>query len=194
MAHIKRMMSHDIAAFEAMAKCGHISKAHFQQVGVGESRIGKYMKEGLVERVNWKNRNNSGVCYKLTDAGKDFYYERTGFGGFYSPQSGAHDLAIADKYFSLSNDERKSFLTEKQARKVFRTHLNDLRAQDRSQEADHLAGLLKSGQISMPDALYRSGDRLVAFEVITSSYGRAEIAAKEAFVDAVGADTDFVRI
>ena len=188
------MMSHDIAAFEALAKCGHISQDHFQQAGVGESRIGKYLKDGLIERTSWQNRNESGVCYALTNAGKDFFYERTGFKSFYAAQSGAHDLAIANKYFSLSPDERDSFQTEREARSVFREHLDDLREQGRTQEADHLASLLKSGQISMPDALYRSGDRLVAFEVITSSYGRAEIAAKEAFVAAIGADADFVRI
>lgn len=194
MAHIKRMMSHDIAAFEAMAKCGHISQEHFKQVGVGDSRIGKYMKEGLVQRVSWQNRNESGVCYKLTDEGKDFYFERTGFKGFYHSQSGAHDLAIANKYFSLTPDERDSFLTEKQARSIFREHVDELRSQGRSQEADHLSALLKSGQITMPDALYRSGEKLVAFEVVTSSYGRAEIASKEAFVEAIGAEADFVRI
>lgn len=194
MAHIKRMMSHDIAAFDSLAKCGHISADHFKQVGVGESRIGKYMKDGLIERVSYQNRDDSGVCYKLTDEGKDFYFERTGFKGFYNAQSGAHDLAIADKYFSLTPDERESFQTEREARSVFREHLDDLRAQGRSQEADHLSALLKSGQITMPDALYRSGDKLVAFEVITSSYGRAEIASKEAFVEAIGAESDFVRI
>ena len=194
MAHIKRMMSHDIAAFEAMAKCGHISQAHFAQVGVGKSRIGKYMKEGLVKRVSWQNRGKSGVCYKLTDAGKDFFKARTTFRDFYNAQSGTHDLAIADKYFSLSSEERESFLTEKQARDMFRDHLHSLRSQDRSQEADYLAGLLKSGQISAPDALYRSGDRLIAFEVVTNSYGRAEIAAKVAFVETIGADTEFVRV
>lgn len=194
MAHIKRMMSHDIAAFEALAKCGHISQEHFKQAGVGDARIGRYMKDGLVERVSWQNRDESGVCYKLTDEGKDFYYERTGFKSFYSAQSGAHDLAIAHKYFSLTPDERESFQTEREARIVFRQHLDDLREQGRSQEADHLASLLKTGQISMPDALYRSGDRLIAFEVVTSSYGKAEIASKEAFVAAIGADADFVRI
>ena len=94
MAKIKRMMLHDIAAFSALAKCGHISQEHFKQAGVGDSRVSKYLKDGLIERVSYQNRNESGVCYALTNAGKDFFFERTGFKLFYAAQSGAHDLAI----------------------------------------------------------------------------------------------------
>lgn len=49
----------------------------------------------------------------------------------YSAQNLAHDLAISDRYFSLTPEERDTWKTESECRDIFAEHIRQLRDQGR---------------------------------------------------------------
>lgn len=113
----------------------------------------------------------------------------------YCAQNPAHDLALADRYFSLSVTERETWKTETQCRDLLNEHIRQLRDQGAEERAAELWDRLTAGQLSMPDAVYAADSGVVvAFEVTTDSYGREEIAAKEEAAEALGATIEFERV
>ena len=97
----------------------------------------------------------------------------------YSAQNPAHDLVLADRYFSLSESERETWQTESQSREIINAHIRHLREQGNEEHARELWDKLQDGRLSMPDAVYTRADGVsVAFEVVTNNYGQAELEAK----------------
>jgi len=113
----------------------------------------------------------------------------------YHAQSPIHDLAIAEKYFGLSEELRESWITETQIRNEFLEKLESLREQEKEVEAKLYENMLNKGLISMPDAAYvNESGQIAGFEVITNSYGIEELMAKEALVQIMGYQYETTRV
>lgn len=168
-----------------MSKTGHLRLEHFQKCGVSEKRVRNYEKDGLIDRVQMRDPATKSIVnvWKLTEKGKDFYdlkEEKEHY--HYHSTSATHDVGLSDKYFSLTDKEQETWKTETEIRYEFKQKIEDLRVQGQYQQADRYEVLFDQRKISTPDAVYTSENGVeIAFEVVTSSYGQVEIAAKMAY-------------
>ena len=113
----------------------------------------------------------------------------------YCAQSPAHDLALSDRYFGLTEAERATWRTEGESRDIMQEHIRQLQDQGEEEQARQLWDRLQSGEMSMPDGLYTSDAGVsVAVEIITSNYGEAEINMKEETAEALGASLEIQKV
>ena len=178
-----------------MARCGYVSR---EQLGefLREKRVQSYCKDGLVEKSIFSRPGAKAQdieVYRLTKAGRELCRRELPL-STYCAQNPAHDLALADRYFSLSQAERESWRTESQSREDVCREIRQLREQGEEERAGELWAKMQEGLLSMPDAVYTREDGVsVAFEVTTGNYGNEEIAAKEETAAALGAEIEFTR-
>lgn len=181
-----------------MSKTGHLRFEHFKQCGVSEKRIRNFEKSGLIERVQMRNPATKLMenAWKLTEQGKDFYDLKEQKEHYhYHSTSPTHDVALADKYFSLTDKEQQTWKTETEMRFEFKQQMNDLRKGGVHQQADRYERLFAERKISTTDAVYTTEDNVeIAFEIITSSYGREELVAKVAFSTIMKLSYESVKI
>ena len=185
----------DKGALSALARCGYVSR---EQLGVflREKRVQSYCKDGLIAKSIYSRPGTKAQdveVYRLTKAGRELCRRELSL-STYCAQNPAHDLALADRYFSLSQTERETWRTESQSREDVSTEIRQLREQGEEERAGELWAKLQEGQLSMPDAVYTREDGVsVAFEVTTGNYGNEEITAKEEAAEALGAEIEFSR-
>lgn len=192
--YITQFFKRDKDAFTSMSKVGHITQQQMKSCNVTESRIKNYIRDGLVERVAYKTNKTTDYAYKLTRQGRELAERNWGVNNHYHAQSINHDLSIANKYFSLSEEQRQTWKTETELRDKFEEKLQDLKDQGEEETARLYGEMLEKGLISMPDASYVSEDGIeVSYEVITSSYGRQELQAKETYVEIMKCKYEAVR-
>lgn len=176
----------DRHAMAALGRCGHVSH---DQLGtyLRDKRISDYLKSGLLQKVVYAkpgDRAQDQACYKLTTKGREFCRHTLRMSEMYRPQSITHDMGVADRYFSLTQQERDSWQTETEARTLFEAHIEQLREQGDEERANELWDKLREGAISPPDAIYTNTQGVqVAFEVITNNYGEEEISEKLEFIE-----------
>lgn len=196
--YITQFFNRDKLAFSSLSKCGHVTPDQLKQCGLADARIKNYIRDGLIEKVTHKEsvRNGGAVreSYKLTKQGRELARSQWALNSHYHAQSPKHDLAIAEKYFSLSEAQRESFITEEGAKELFLEKLEDIRTHDKDL-AKKYEEMLNSGYISTPDAIYINEDGTqVAFEVITNNYGKKELQSKEAFVSIMKTQYETTRV
>lgn len=185
----------DKHALSALARCGYVSR---EQLGefLREKRVQAYCKDRLVEKSIYSRpgaRAQDVEVYRLTKAGRELCRRELSL-SIYCAQNPAHDLVLADRYFSLSQTERETWRTESQSREDVSTEIRQLREQGEEERAGELWAKLQEGRLSMPDAVYTREDGVsVAFEVTTGNYGNEEITAKEEAAEALGAEIEFSR-
>ena len=185
----------DKGALSALARCGYVSR---EQLGVflREKRVQSYCKDGLIAKSIYSRPGTKAQdveVYRLTKAGRELCRRELSL-STYCAQNPAHDLALADRYFSLSQTERETWRTEGQSREDVYSEIRQLREQGEEERAGELWAKLQEGQLSMPDAVYTREDGVsVAFEVTTGNYGNEEITAKEEAAEALGAEIEFSR-
>lgn len=193
--YITQFFQRDRLAFTAMSRVGHVTKEHLRSCGLADSRIKNYLKDGLIEKVAYKDGNKAGECYKLTRLGREIAERNWSIRDHYHAQSPRHDLSLANKYFSLQDHLRDTWRTETQVRDMFQEKLSQMRDQGEEQLSKMYEDMLNKSLISMPDAVYTNEQGVqVAYEVITNSYGQEEIQAKEAFVAIMKTDYETTRI
>lgn len=178
-------MATDARALSALSKVGHITLEQLNSCGMSDKRIRNFTKQGYFEKVSYRNQDNQiDYCYKLTEAGRDFYDMRDQREhSYYQSVSPQHDITVADKYFSLSEKEQGTWMTESEIRKEFFAHVENLRDQGEVARAAELEEAYKVREISAVDAVYESDQGIrIGYEVVTNSYGHAELQAKEEFV------------
>lgn len=183
--YISQFFNRDKLAFNSLSKCGHVTHDQLKQCGLADARIKNYVRDGLIQKATHKESVRDGGAvresYKLTKEGRELARSHWAINSPYHAQSPKHDLAIAAKYFSLSEAQRESFITEEEAKGLFLNKLEEIRASDKNL-ANKYEDMLNSGYISTPDAIYTNeAGQQVAFEVITNNYGKKELQAKEAF-------------
>lgn len=183
---IDRIYPRDRAAMAALGRTGHISH---QQLGefLRDKRISDYCKEGLLQKTVQSKPGDGQedkICYRLSTTGREFCRRELHMDGMYRAQSVTHDMGLADRYFSLTQEERNTWQTESQAREEMKDHIEQLREQGNEARANALWDKLEKGEISPSDAIYTTSQGVcVAFEVITTHYGHEEILEKMEFCE-----------
>ncbi|WP_405157922.1 hypothetical protein [Paenibacillus sp. FSL H8-0283] len=192
---VTQFFNRDRLAFSAMHRVGHVSSDHLQLCGLADRRIQNLVRDGLMEKVAYKQKGKSEECYKLTKSGRETAARLWGLSYAYHAQSPIHDLAIADKYFSLSEESRESWKTETLVRKEFEDQISDMRKEGNEAEAKLYQDMIKEKLISMPDGLYINSVGIeVGIEIITNSYGIEEMRSKETFVSMIGCQYETIRV
>lgn len=193
---IRRFALRDETAITAIGRCGHVSHAQLAAV-VSEKRILNYCRDGYIEKTLYSQpgtRERDQIAYKLTAKGRDLAEQMGKVTRCQHAQSPAHDLGIASRYFSITEQERATWQTETEITDRFHEYMDKLYDRDRA-EWNRLNDMQQEHAISPPDAVYTSSQGTeIAFEVVTNSYGHAEIEAKETFSEVMELSYEQSRI
>ena len=196
MKRITTIYPRDRKALSALSRCGYVNREQLSQF-LRNKRIESYCKDGLIEKSIYSqpgSKASDQEVYRLTSKGRDLCRRELSIDHIYSAQNPAHDLPLTTRYLSLTEHERATWKTETQCRDILLGHIRQLRNQGEEERAGELWEKMREGHISMPDALYTaSGGVSMAFEVVTDSYGQAEIEAKEEAAEALDAQIEFCR-
>lgn len=191
--HITSLYPRDEKTLKMLACVGYADHEQLHEF-LRDKRINGYLKDRLIEKERLSvpgHPERDRICYKLTDHGRAFCRRELGLEHVYHAQSPRHDLPLADRYLSLTPEERATWRTEGDLRATLDERIQDMDPEKSRQ----LRGELEDGRISMPDAAYTASDgEEVSFEVVTDSYGRAEIEAKQNAAVALGTVYQEVRV
>lgn len=181
--YIKNFFYRDQKALMSVSRCGHVTHQQLKNF-VADSRIKNYIRDGYMTREVFTKPNGITMeGYKLTRQGREFVEKNYGFRDHQHAQSLNHDLGIANKYFSLTEEQRETWRTETELRNLFEEQLNNLYKTDYDSYQE-IREQLDTRQISMPDCSYVTEQGIeVAYEVITNSYGITELQAKERYIE-----------
>ncbi|WP_283706326.1 hypothetical protein [Clostridium perfringens] len=191
--YIKNFMMRDKNALLSISKCGHVSHNELKKF-IADSRIKNYVRDGLVEKEVFNKSNGEQLIgYKLTGEGRKFVEKNYGFDKHQIAQSLTHDLGISNKYFSLTEQEQSTWQTETQLRYQLQEEVDRLRnfEVDRWRE---LTEMMERREISVADCSYVQGGVTIAYEVVTNSYGRAELQAKEEYGNFMNTSIEYGRV
>ena len=191
--YIKNFMMRDKNALLSISKCGHVSHNQLKNY-IADSRIKNYVRDGLIEKEVFNKSNGEKLIgYKLTGEGRKFVEKNYGFYKHQIAQSLNHDLGISDKYFSLTEQEQSSWRTETELRDQLQEHIDNLRNNevDRWRE---LTEMMERREISVADCSYVQGGVTIAYEVVTNSYGRAELQTKEEYGNVMNTSIEYGRV
>lgn len=154
MKRITTIYPRDRKALSALSRCGYLNRDQLSQF-LRNKRIESYCKDGLITKSVYSqpgSKANDREVYRLTSKGRDFCRRELSLNRLYSAQNPAHDLVLADRYFSLSESERETWQTETQSREIINAHIQQLREQGDEEHARELWDKLQNGRLSMPDA------------------------------------------
>lgn len=192
---VTQFFNRDRLAFTAMYRVGHVSYNHLLLCGLADRRIKNLVRDGHLEKVVYKKKGKNKECYKLTRLGRETAARLWGINHAYHAQSAIHDLALAEKYFGLSEDLRERWKTETLIRREFEERIHNMREVGKEAEARLYEDLLNKNQISMPDGLYTNSAGIeVGVEILTNSYGIEEIRSKEIYVVITGCKYETIRV
>ncbi|OMD62989.1 hypothetical protein BSK62_22030 [Paenibacillus odorifer] len=192
--YITQFFNHDRLAFTALSRVGHVNREQMSNIGIADSRMKNYIRDGLVEKVTYKQGNRTEECYKLTKSGRELAKQQWALIGHYHAQSPRHDLALARKYFSLSEELQRSWRTETELREQFVNMIEKFKVKG-AIEADRYEQLLERGILSFPDALYVNEQGVeIVYESITNNYGVAELMSKETYVEIMKCEYETIRV
>lgn len=172
-----------VSNLKAIAICGHVEAncllSHWSARG-----IRTFESEGLIEKVTYVTGKEVIEAYKLTDSGARYVKKYVYDEAIYRSKSIIHDLAMSDRYYSLTDEERDSVKTESQLRR----ELEVMYSKGGISEEDYK-------NASCVDFSYTSqSGEVVGFEVITKNYTKAEILAKQSYCSCVGMTFEGVRV
>lgn len=154
----------DKQALLSIARCAHVREEHLLKL-ITISRIKSLIEQKLIDKRKCYNPAYPFTSYTLTQKGKRFMKKNYNFKNFQHCQSVEHDSIISDKYFELTEKERKSWRTETDIKLVLEKY----------------SYMQKEGKgYSSIDAFYvRSDGKKIGYEVVRNSYTRGCIQAKK---------------
>lgn len=177
--YVNKWMERDEDAFKMMYRCGTCSDEQLNEF-VKDKRLGNYARDGYTEKVEYKNFEKSQSGYKLTKKGREHCEREYGVINAQHAQSLNHDHGIAEKYLSVDKETRESWKTETDLQEKFKEYVDTL---DKD-EQERIREMQEQGEVSTPDAYYVTKEGVeICYEVVTSSYGAAEIEAKIEFCE-----------
>lgn len=184
----------DVNALQALRCTGYMTRQQLTQF-ISKSRIRAFCHERIIERCIVQKNRQTIECYRFTDKGKGWCNKKIDAMNslsFYHSSSALHDIALADKYLSLTDAQRQTWKTENELRQELKECLEQLQKEDYSRYIEILYKL-EQKQISMPDCTFFD-EVEQGFEIITSNYGEAEIFAKLEYAKLTGTTVEFYRI
>ena len=197
-AYINKLTTKDENLLKALKNVGYLTQQHVKdEIGLSDKRLLNFQRDNYVEKCAYYNKKTKDMehIYRLTNRGKTLCETQLGLVNFYKSASARHDLCVANTYFSFSVEDREKWHTEGDMRHIMHQHADRIEKEGDVVRADELRAMLKDGTMSVPDAgIIMKDGRFVAIEVITSSYGTAELAAKEAYVEEMGFSYQTIKI
>lgn len=196
-AYIQKLTTKDRNLLIALKNVGYLTQQHVRsEIGLSAKRLLNFQRDNYIEKCAFYNKETKEAehIYRLTNRGKTLCETQLGIRNFYKSVSARHDLVVADTYFSYSVGEREDWHTEADMRHIVHQHIERVENEGDVVRADELRAMLKDGRMSVPDAGIVKGEQFIAIEVITSSYGTAELAAKEAYVEEMGFEYKTIKI
>ena len=194
-SHYVQTVNHkDIDFINALRCSGVCTKSQATQF-ISANRLKNFMLDKTLEKCSHTLPNGKRQeVYRITNEGKawikaniDSLADRK----YYSSTGVQHDIQLMDKILSLSREERSTMRCEAEIRDEFKERLQELLLNRDYERYDQLYNAIQDRSISMPDLAYGVDEY---YEVITSSYGEAEIQAKVEAVSAIGGTLETQRI
>lgn len=196
--YIKKLTNKDQKMLQAFRSVGYMNEKHLKgNLSQANKRILNFQRDGYIEKCSvYRNHTRSmQTVYRLTEKGKELVQTQLNLKNFYRSCSSRHDLAVADRYFKSTEEQRSNWLTEQDWKDRMEDHIQSLYNQGEITRASELQDRLQERSISYPDGGYTSETgQVIAIEVITKNYKEAEIKAKEEFVEELKADYEYVKI
>lgn len=177
--YVTKFYNRDKDTFRAFNKCGNLDKTQLNKLGLTDTRIKNYCRDGLVTKVAYdiKGSRENGVAYKLTSKGKEVGANKFGLNNYAQSQSVRHNLDVAKKYLSLTKEEQQTVINEREVREMLQDRIYSI---EQKEERNKYQEMLDQGTMSMPDIVYTNAEGVtIAFDTITNNYGETEIQAKE---------------
>lgn len=161
--NIKYLNDKDREALLALARCGHVTEEELLTI-ITAKRISNYIRAGIIAKEVYHHTTNRLKCYKLTCKGQKIIKKKWGFINFQHAQNPYHDSIVSQKYFSLTEKEKKSWKTETEVKGM----LVEVKMKVENNE-----------EYSALDAIYvNKTGRGIGFEAVTSNYTKRIIKAK----------------
>ena len=201
----------DFNFFRSLANCGHISKSDYRnyiaplsnakdKISYMDSRVDKYIEKGFIKTV--ADPRTKETHYKFTKEGEKFirnyqfgkdkpilYFQK-------AAQYPYHDSKIAEKYFSLTLEQQKSWVNETELKIEFKNYIDELKSTDYNKahnlEERYSSDYKGEDKISVPDGKWvtETGTE-ICWEAQTNSYGELDLIAKENFTSVMHYEIEF---
>ncbi|WP_252225802.1 hypothetical protein [Clostridium sp. ZBS2] len=164
--YIKEFNKSDRRALTALAKTSIATEQHLQTM-INKNRIYSYIKEGILKKDMYYNPvpTKSIQAYRLTQHGQKIATYYFNLKDFQHAESIIHDIIIANKYFSLSQKEQKTWISETTIKKIL---------QEKEDEFE------EGKEYGAVDGVYKDlNGNWIGFEGTTSSYRNKDITKKK---------------
>ena len=164
--YIKEFNESDRRALTAIAKTSIATEQQLQKI-ITKNRIYSYIKEGILKKDMYYNpdQSKSIQAYRLTKHGQKIATYYFNIKDFQHSESIIHDIIIANKYFSLSQKEQKTWLSETTIKKILQER------EDEFEEGKEYGAL---------DGVYKNlNGNWIGFEAVNSSYRNKDIVKKK---------------
>lgn len=156
-----------------LAKVGHANDDQLLEI-TSRNRLKTLRRKKILKKVKTlTEQGETKISYKLRKEGKKILQKEKYVPIFYSARSPEHDTLLAEKYISLTEEERESWSTE-QENKGYIKHFD-------------------SKYMSTPDASYVKNGERVYIEAITRHYSKAQIEEKMVFAKASNAKIEILK-
>lgn len=203
----------DIYFFRSLANCGHISQSDYRnyiaplsnakegnKISYMDNRVNKYIEAGFIKPV--ADPRTGQTHYKYTEKGENFirnsnftkekpilYFQK-------AAQYPYHDSKIAEKYFSLTLEQQKSWVNETELKIEFKNYINELKNTDIDKatnlEERYSSSYKGEDKISVPDGKWVTETGIeICWEAQTNSYSELDLIAKENFTTTMHYEIEF---
>lgn len=164
--YIKEFNQNDRRTLTAIAKTSIATEQQLQTI-ISKNRIYSYIKEGILKKDTYYNPvpSKSIQTFRLTKHGQKIATYYFNIKDFQHSESITHDIIIANKYFSLSCKEQKTWLSETTIKKILQEK------EDEYEEGKEYGAL---------DGVYKDLNGIwIGFEAVDSSYRDKDIVKKK---------------
>ncbi len=194
-SHYVQTINHKDIDFLNALRCGGICTKSQATQFISSNRLKNFVLDRTLEKCSHTLPNGKRLeVYRITNEGKQWIranIDSLADRKYYSSTGVQHDIQLMDKILSLSREERSTMRCESEIRDDFKERLQELLLNRDYDRYDTLYNAMQSHSVSMPDLSYGVDEY---YEVITNSYGEAEIQAKVEAVEAIGGNLQMDRI
>lgn len=166
--HIKTLTGRDTTLLRQLDRTGLAAHDQAQYYcGISSNRLNKLEKSGYVKTMNMTVDGTNTRLIKLGEEGRKFCKENYGTKYFYHAQSNhtTHDLKLTETYYNLPKEVQETWKNEAELTK---------------QIYDSNPGMKEEGSLkTCVDAAVSIDGKIIAIEVVGSSYTQADIELKE---------------
>ena len=194
-SHYVQTVNHKDIDFLNALRCSGVCTKGQATMFISANRLKNFVLDRTLEKCSHTLPNGKRQeVYRITAEGKawikaniDSLADRK----YYSSTGVQHDIQLMDKILTLSREERFTMRCENEIRDEFKERLQELLLNRDYERYDQLYNAIQDRSISMPDLAYGVDS---FYEVVTSSYGEAEIQPKVEAVEAIGGNLEMERI